>query len=337
MQVNWGILGAGNIAHDFSVALRTLPVTEHQIQAIGSRSLERAAAFAKTHKIKQFYGSYDEVFNDAEVDVVYVATVNNTHNSLILQALENGKHVLCEKPIGVNAEEISAIFQLAQEKRLFVMEGLWSMFVPSWLETLLQIKNGAIGRPRFMNFMHARKMYQKREKFYSKELAGGMLSSLGEYPLAFAYWVFNKEEPVNIVASGYNFGTGVDKTHSVTMSYRNGETLTSFISCDFDGLENAEIIGDKGKIKLNYPFWCPTTVTTSNSVLSFEMPHGDMQTNFTNSAALSYEARHVRHCLMSGWLESNVVTHKASITIARWTDEIKHQLNVMNELDDVNR
>ena len=105
------------------------------------------------------------------------------------------------------------------------------MFVPSWLETLLQIKNGAIGRPRFMNFMHARKMYQKREKFYSKELAGGMLSSLGEYPLAFAYWVFNKEEPVNIVASGYNFGTGVDKTHSVTMSYRNGETLTSFISC----------------------------------------------------------------------------------------------------------
>ena len=122
MQVNWGILGAGNIAHDFSVALRTLPVTEHQIQATGSRSLERAAAFAKTHKIKKFYGSYDEVFNDAEVDIVYVATVNNTHNSLILQALENGKHVLCEKPIGVNAEEISAIFKLAQEKRLFVME-----------------------------------------------------------------------------------------------------------------------------------------------------------------------------------------------------------------------
>lgn len=111
------------------------------------------------------------------------------------------------------------------------MQGLWSFFVPSWNEIGVQIKTGAIGKPKFLNFMHAKACYQQRKKFYSQELAGGMLTSLGEYPLAFAYMIFKGQEPVRIIASGYNFETGVDKSHSVTLSFENGETLTSFISC----------------------------------------------------------------------------------------------------------
>ena len=94
-----------------------------------------------------------------------------------------------------------------------------------------QINSGAIGRPRFLNIMHARKIYQKREKFYSKHLAGGMLTSLGEYPLAFANMIFDEGEPKKIIATGENFDTGVDKSHYVTLSFANGKTATSTISC----------------------------------------------------------------------------------------------------------
>ena len=129
MQINWGIAGAGNVAHDFCIALRTLPATEHRISAIGARSGERAREFASVHKIKTWYGSYNELLNDAEINVVYIATVNSTHIGIALQALKRGKHVLCEKPMGVNREEVEEIVRYAKQKQLFVMEVCLYLYV----------------------------------------------------------------------------------------------------------------------------------------------------------------------------------------------------------------
>ena len=122
MQLKWGIAGAGKVAHDFCVALKTLPPEEHSVNAIGARSLERAKEFASVHKIKRWYGSYTEMFNDSEVNIVYIATVNSTHVTIALQALKHGKHVLCEKPMGVNKEEVEEIVRYARQQQLFVME-----------------------------------------------------------------------------------------------------------------------------------------------------------------------------------------------------------------------
>jgi len=337
MQLNWGIAGAGNVAHDFCVALRTLPRSQHRIKAVSARSLERAKEFASIHEISSWYGSYNEMFNDQEINIVYIATVNSTHLAIVLQALKHGKHVLCEKPMGVNKEEVEEIARFAKQKQLFVMEGLWSFFLPSWNEIALQIKLGAIGKPKLMTFMHSKTCYQQREKFYSRELAGGMLTSIGEYPLAFAYMIFKGKNPVKITATGINFKTGVDKSHSLTMIFEDGEILTSFISCDVNYLENAEIIGEKGKVRLNAPFWCPTVVHTPNAELSFQIPKGDMETKFTNSAAFSYEAQHVRKCLMSGRVESNILPHEVSLTIAGWMDKIRQQLGVLFDQDEADR
>lgn len=112
-----------------------------------------------------------------------------------------------------------------------MFQGLWSFFLPSWNEITLQIKLGAIGKPKFMTFMHSKTCYQQREKFYSRGLAGGMLTSIGEYPLAFAYMIFKGQSPIKITATGVNFDTGVDKSHSVTILFEEGDILTSFISC----------------------------------------------------------------------------------------------------------
>ena len=118
----WGIFGAGKIAHDFIVAMKTLPQDEHKVVAVASRSLERAAEFADTHSIEKAYGSYEELARDANVEVVYVSTIHPQHAPLCKLALSHGKHVLCEKPMTMNLKQTKEVFQLAKAKGLFVME-----------------------------------------------------------------------------------------------------------------------------------------------------------------------------------------------------------------------
>ena len=120
--LRWGIIGAGNIANDFSIALKTLPSESHRLVAIGSRSLEKAEKFANLFNIPKFYGSYQDLLDDDEIDIVYVATVNHTHKPVVLQAVEAGKHVLCEKPLAVNVREAQEMIQYAREKQVFLME-----------------------------------------------------------------------------------------------------------------------------------------------------------------------------------------------------------------------
>ena len=121
-QLRWGIIGAGNVAHDFATALRTLPNSEHKLTAIASRSLQRAQEFAALHNASKAYGSYKSMLEEGEVDIVYVATVNNTHSSVVTMALDHDKHVLCEKPLAVNTREAEDLIRFAKDKQLFLME-----------------------------------------------------------------------------------------------------------------------------------------------------------------------------------------------------------------------
>ena len=118
----WGILGAGKIAHDFVVALKTLPESEHMIVAVAARSLERAAEFADRHNIEKAYGSYEELARDANVEVVYISTIHPQHAPHCKLVLSHGKHVLCEKPMTMNLKQTTEVFELAKAKGLFIME-----------------------------------------------------------------------------------------------------------------------------------------------------------------------------------------------------------------------
>ncbi len=122
--LRWGIAGAGKISFDFCLALKTLDAKHHCIKAVAARSKERASEFADKLEIEKSYGSYDELFCDPEIDVIYVGTVNANHKDSCLKALENGKHVLCEKPAGPNSKDLEEVLQKAKEKNLFFMEVL---------------------------------------------------------------------------------------------------------------------------------------------------------------------------------------------------------------------
>ena len=118
----WGIFGASRIAHDFLVAMKTLPENEHTVVAVASRSLERATEFAGKHDIGKAYGSYEELARDENVEVVYVGTLHPAHAPLCKLALNHGKHVLCEKPLTINLKDTKELFELAKAKGLFIME-----------------------------------------------------------------------------------------------------------------------------------------------------------------------------------------------------------------------
>ena len=118
----WGIFGASRIAHDFIVAMKTLPEDEHTVVAVSSRSLERATEFAKRHGVEKAYGSYEELARDKNVEVVYVSTIHPEHALLCKLALNHGKHVLCEKPMTMNLKDTKELFELAKAKGLFIME-----------------------------------------------------------------------------------------------------------------------------------------------------------------------------------------------------------------------
>jgi len=118
----WGILGAGKIANDFIVALKTLPAEEHNVVAIAARSLDRCQAFCKQHNVEKAYDNYQALILDPDVQVVYVSTIHTAHKQLSLLALEHGKHVLCEKPLTLNLKDAKQVLEVAQQKNVFFME-----------------------------------------------------------------------------------------------------------------------------------------------------------------------------------------------------------------------
>lgn len=145
MPLNWGIASAGKICHDFVNALGTLSDNDHKAVAVAARDLKRAEEFAKLHDIEKHYGSYEELAQDENVKVVYIGVLNPQHYSVAMLMLENGKHVLCEKPLCMNEKEVKKLIAYAERKKLFLMEAIWSRFFPSYAYLQKQIKNGMLG------------------------------------------------------------------------------------------------------------------------------------------------------------------------------------------------
>lgn len=145
MALKWGIAAAGRISHDFVNALSTLPSEDHQVVAIGARDLTRAEEFAKRFDIEKAYGSYLELAQDPNVEIVYVATLNPQHFEVAKLMLENGKNVLVEKPLCINEKQAKTLISYAEERGLFLMEAIWSRFFPSYKYIREQVESGALG------------------------------------------------------------------------------------------------------------------------------------------------------------------------------------------------
>lgn len=329
----WGIISTGLISNDFCLALRTFPAEQHQIVAVGARSLEDANNFAKKHNISGAYGCYEDVANDPNVDIVYIGTIHPLHCKISKMMLLAGKAVLCEKPMAMSAAEAQEVINTAHETQKLFVEGFWSRFFPVYDQLHKEIVAGnSVGEIRLLTVEFGVKFdWETNKRMSEKEFGGGVTLDIGCYAIQMANFVFHQEYPERIVASGVLHETGVDKQVSVTLHYKNDKMAVILVSGECILSNSATIYGTDGQIRIPAKFWCPLTLETPNKIYQYQLPETSEPTYFENSAGFAFEINRIREALIEGKTETSQMTHDDSILIAKIQDEILNQLGVRYE------
>jgi len=330
--VKWGILSCGKIAADFVEALSVVP--GGKVVAVAARRENAAKIFADKFHIKRFYGSYEELVNDPEVEVIYVSTIHPLHKENVMLCLEHGKHVLCEKPFTINALELEEIIEYSRKRKLLLMEGMWTRHFPAVKKLMELLAEGAIGKVLLFQASFGFKD-NGTPRLQRRLLGGGSLMDIGVYPTSFASMIFGGQYPSRIVSlANISSEEQIDQQISVTLGYGENQMATFLCTMLASAPNEASIIGENGIIKIHKPFWCPTEITiqrndSSKLELTFPLPEEDRRNfNFVNSVGLRYEIEYVHSLLWEGKLESDVETLDESLTIMKIMDEIRKQIHL---------
>lgn len=332
MATRWGLCGAGKISHDFSVAMKTLPPGDHKIAVVASRSFDRAQDFAKRHGIPKAYGSYEELANDPDIDIVYVGVLHTQHWKIGLLFLKAGKNVLCEKPFAMNSRQVKDLVAEAKRNSVFLMEAIWSRCFPVHAEVRRLLAEEAIGEVKLVKaYFGSPQLHIPRS--VEKELGGGALLDIGVYCLQFILMVFRGERPLSIQASGVLLDSGVDESVVVAMKFSGNRMAFCAFSISARLPNDAVIAGTKGSIKVLGPMHCPTTLIVNDKETEYPLPEPCLPMNFTNSTGLCYEAEEVRQCLLKGLKESPLMPLAESVLLTEVMDEIRKQVGVVFSQD----
>ncbi|KAM3967633.1 trans-1,2-dihydrobenzene-1,2-diol dehydrogenase [Aphomia sociella] len=326
-QLRWGIAGVGMIAHDFITALGTLPAQQHKVIAIAGKELERADRLASLHKINTVYEGYELLAHDDSIDIVFVSVLNLQHYEITKLMLENNKHVLCEKPMGMTYKQIKSLVDLAREKKLFLLEGMWSRFFPAYDALDRHISTGGLGDIYHISIQFGVEI-NDIERNLMKDLGGGVVLDLGIYMLQLVQFIY-KDPPTDMVCTGHLSKTGVDESVSCALKYKDGRTATLAAHTRATMTNKADIVGTKGSLVLDY-FWCPTVlhISAANST-EWTLPKGKYKFHFHNSAGLSYQIQECWDCISKGLTESPKMNLDESILLSKLSDTIRSQLGVI--------
>jgi len=310
---NWGILGTGKIAGKFIEGLET--VKGAKAYAVASRTEEKALEFANQYSVQVAYGSYAEMVNDPLVDVIYIATPNNLHYENTMLCLHAGKAVLCEKPFALNSSQLKEMIALAKAKKVFLMEALWTRFLPTIDKVMGLIASGAIGEPHMIKADFGFKAnYSPESRLFDPALGGGSVLDIGIYPLFLSMLLFGK--PTAVKSLAINAPTGTDMSTGILLSHDKGR-LSVLASSFAVSLETkAEIVGTEGAISLHRMFHMPTSISLTVNGKTKKVPV-KMKGNGYN-----YEAEEVMRCLAIGQIESEKMPHSFSLDLMEVIDEI---------------
>ena len=318
-KTRWGILGPGTISQKFATGLKA--VSDAEITAVGSRDLQRANAFADTFSIPHRHGNYTDLAHNPDVDVIYVATPHPFHKECAMLCLEAGKAVLCEKPLTVNAEQAEEMIACARQNNQFLMEAMWTRFLPVIVKVREWLADGAIGEPRLLTADKGSRQTLSTEtlegRLFNPELGGGGLLDVGVYTIALAYMVFGA--PSMITSLAHIGETNVDEQASILLGYDAGQIANLFCAIRTETSKEARIIGTKGAIHIP-EFWQATSATlirTGRDPLHIEMPF--IGNGYENQAI------EVINCLREGKLESDVMPLDESLSIMKTMDTIRFQ------------
>ncbi len=250
-EYRWATLGCGVIANQLAEALAKQGRT---LYAVGNRTYEKAIAFAQKYHVKKVYNVIEDMFTDDNVDIIYISTPHNTHISYIIQALKNGKHVLCEKSITLNAQELQQAVKLAEQNDVILAEAMTIYHMPIYQKLNEIIQSDILGKPRFIqvNF-GSYKEYDMKNRFFNKNLAGGALLDIGVYALSFARWFFS-QNPCHIMSQVKFAPTGVDEQAGILLMNEKQEMATISLSLHAKQPKRGIAAFEKGYIEMeDYP------------------------------------------------------------------------------------
>ncbi|HFI0302368.1 TPA: Gfo/Idh/MocA family protein [Streptococcus suis] len=281
MQYKWATLGTGVIANELVQALQDMG---GNLYSVANRTYDKGVEFAQKYGIEKVYREIDEVFEDPEVDIIYISTPHNTHINYLRKALKAGKHVLCEKSITLNSEELAEAIQLAEENQVVLAEAMTIFHMPIYRQLSQVVASGKLGDLKMiqMNF-GSYKEYDMTNRFFNKNLAGGALLDIGVYALSFVRW-FMTEKPNQVLSQVKLAPTGVDEQVGILLSNDAGEMATIALTLHAKQPKRGTIAYDKGYIELyEYPRGQKAVITYTEDGSQEVIEAGE------TSKALSYE------------------------------------------------
>ena len=324
-KLRFGIVGTGNIAHRFAEAIKNVECAE--LAAVASRTQENAEKFADEFDIPARFGSYEAMAKSDAIDAAYIAVPHSGHKDCSCLMMNNGKHVLCEKPMAVNYREASEMFDCAKENGVFLMEAMWARLVPGTIKLLEMIESGVLGEIRGVEgkFCYTMDEDEMDHHVLKSEHGGGSLLDVGVYGLNYASWYLGKDvESISAVCDKYN---GVDSHTCVLLKYKNGSIGDISSAVLLKKPNEGYVYGTEGFVHLNR-FYAPQS-------LEFHLNSGE---NFTVEApyegnGFEEQIRHVCACVSKGMTESDVVTPEQTLFITKQMDDIRKMTGIIYPQD----
>ncbi|MBY9005616.1 MAG: Gfo/Idh/MocA family oxidoreductase [Candidatus Lokiarchaeota archaeon] len=316
--INWGIIGCGKIAQKFVIALETCKNTS--LGGIASQTKGKARQFSKKFNVRTYYEDYQSLVNDPNIDVVYIATTNNSHYENALLCLNHNKHVLCEKPFTLNASQTENLIKVSKKNNLFLMEAMWTRFFPCIIKLNTILEENIIGE-----IYHIKADFginaKGIERLTNLHLGGGALLDLGIYSISFSQMIY-RCSPLRIKSSSYLGETKVDEFSHYLLEYKNNKTAMCSSSFIFNIPHSAFIYGKKGYIEI-LDFFHPSEMIIkldNEDKRIIEIPY--------KSNGYNYEINEVVECISKGKEESEIMPLNDTLDIMKTMDIIRSQWNL---------
>lgn len=325
-RIRWGILGPGNIARKFAQGIEALPDAE--VAAVGSRTRENAVRFADEFNVPRRHASYESLAEDPEVDAIYVATPHPMHKDNTILCLRAGKAVLCEKPFAVNRREAEEMLAVARTEKRFLMEAMWTRFLPVVEQVRKWIADGRIGDPRMVQADFGfRTGIDPTSRLFAPALAGGGLLDVGCYCVSLASMVF-QAKPDSVTGLFHLGETGVDEQGAMVLGYSGGALAVLSSAVRTNTPHEACIMGTEGMIQLHAPFWRGDRAT----LIRPEEDPIEIHLSYP-STGYQFEAAAVGNCLREGRLESDIMPLDESLQIMNTLDRIRTEWGLIYPMD----
>lgn len=332
----WAVIGPGPIAHKFADAVSRIDGAT--LTRIHGRDLTRASAFADrwcpdAHAPDQTHSRattrLDDVLHATDIDAVYIATPHAFHADTIRACLNAGKPVLCEKPLVTDAATAAELIALAREKNVFLMEAVWTRFLPIYAEVRQWLQRGAIGKVRAMQSSFCfNTPFNPASRLFDPAQAGGALLDIGIYNLTITRWVMEtalgKCPPAEQLHANAVLGpTGVDHRLTGTVQFADGISSQFVCGIDTDAENAFHIFGERGHITIHPNFWSAARATLTiggTAPVTLERPH--------RINGFEYEIEEAMRCIRAGQIESSVVPHEETRQLLAWMDAMRRQVGV---------